>query len=185
MSTEPPDFSILVICTANRCRSPLAEFALRRAARTAGLGWSVGSAGTRAVPGQRADPKAVRILAEDGEDLTDWRTRRVGTEILSRSDLILVMSEVHRAEISMLDPAVLPRTRLLLGFAGQVARLDRSRLSPPDLGPALLAEARGRQGTPESEPLEVADPVGRSRRAFLRCARELETAAADIVFGRR
>lgn len=125
----------------------------------------------------------VRILTDHGEDLSRWRSRRLDGELVDRSDLILVMSEEHRADLAMLNPAALIRTRLLLGFADQVARLDRSSFSA-DLGPELVAGARRVSGRPDPEPLDVADPVGRPRRAFLRCARQVEAAAADIVFGR-
>ncbi len=156
--------SVLVVCTANQCRSPLAEFALRRAAAGAGLGWTVSSAGTRAVSGRGPDRQVSRILTDQGVDLTGWRSRRVDAESIEQSDLILVMSEHHRADIGMLVPSALPRTWLLLEYAA------RARGSDLDSG--------------TSDSFEVADPVGRSRRAFLRCARQLESAAADIVSGR-
>ena len=177
-------FRILTVCTANQCRSPLAEFALRRAADEAGLDWTVGSAGISAFPGQPPDPKVTEILTRAGEDVTGWSSRRVEEDLLSTSDLILVMERSHRSEIAFLQPAVLARTHLLLGFAQRVAEFDRRGTTPDTLGAALL-EAGARQPLqPSAADLEVVDPVGRSRRSFRRCAAELDEAAQLIVTGR-
>ena len=43
-----PHFRVLLVCTANQCRSPMAQFVLQRAVDRLGLDWEIGSAGTRA-----------------------------------------------------------------------------------------------------------------------------------------
>ena len=58
--------SILVVCTGNICRSPIAEGMLRNAiaARFGEAAPDVSSAGTWGVEGAEATPDAVRAAAE-------------------------------------------------------------------------------------------------------------------------
>jgi len=48
MTLSEPSFGVLFVCTANHCRSPIAEHLLRRELASRDLDWSVASAGTRA-----------------------------------------------------------------------------------------------------------------------------------------
>jgi len=68
--TQP---SVLVVCTGNLCRSPLAEALLRRRLQEAGLDADVASAGTAAPPDATPDPKLQRVATEH-----DWTSRRIG-----------------------------------------------------------------------------------------------------------
>ncbi|HHK60522.1 MAG TPA: low molecular weight phosphotyrosine protein phosphatase, partial [Desulfobacterales bacterium] len=56
---------VLFLCTANRCRSPMAEALLIHKLALMGVPTrevAVRSAGTRAVRGQPPDPRVVRLL---------------------------------------------------------------------------------------------------------------------------
>jgi protein-tyrosine-phosphatase len=111
---------ILVVCTANQCRSPMAEALLARRIEEAGLGARLGAAscGTWAKAGMPATPTAIQTMAERGLDIRAHRARVVSAEILLRSALILVMTADHRDAIVAEFPEVGPRLRLLSSFSG-------------------------------------------------------------------
>jgi protein-tyrosine phosphatase len=85
--------SVLFICTANVCRSPMAMGLLR--AKVVALGeagdWCIESAGTWAQPGQLAAVNTRLIVAERGVDLTSHRSRLVTRELLKDFNLTLTM----------------------------------------------------------------------------------------------
>ena len=85
--------SILFVCFANRFRSPLAAaFFSRWLEQTADHGgWSVRSAGTWTKPGLPADIRAIEDASEWGLDIQAHRSQQVDANLLSQSDLVLVM----------------------------------------------------------------------------------------------
>ncbi len=97
-----PQLRILLVCTANVCRSPLAQALLQAQLRSAGLGRrvGVGSAGTRvAAPGRRPDPRVLRMLREAGVPAGRIRARQLSLRLLARQDLVLVMEAAHLGEV--------------------------------------------------------------------------------------
>jgi protein-tyrosine-phosphatase len=90
--------SVLFVCTANRFRSPLAAALLTQALEELGFAkyWQVGSAGTWALPGQPALPRAVSVARRFGIDLSKHCSLRINRQILSGYDLTLVMQASHR-----------------------------------------------------------------------------------------
>jgi protein-tyrosine phosphatase len=112
--------SILVACTANICRSPMAAAILRR--RIAELDLEdqivVFSAGVWAEDGHEASANAVSTLAERGLDLTGHRSRLLTPALLRESDLVLVMEEAHRRSLFHLAPQHLGKVYLLTDADG-------------------------------------------------------------------
>lgn len=73
--------SILFVCLGNICRSPLAEGAMRVAARRAGLEVHIDSAGTGGWHvGNPPDPRAIAIAQDNGIDISGLRARQVARE---------------------------------------------------------------------------------------------------------
>lgn len=87
---------ILVVCTANICRSPVAMVLLRdRLAREGLTGWTVGSAGTWAMEQRGAAHYSRAVMAQVGLDLDDHLARMVDESLLAEADLVLCMEEGH------------------------------------------------------------------------------------------
>jgi protein-tyrosine-phosphatase len=106
---------ILFVCTGNTCRSPLAEAIAKRLLADSGKeNIFVESAGTQAWEGSPASDEALLIGMERDLDLSAHRSRRLTPEIVAGSDLILVMSSAHMAQIRELDPNA--DVHLLAGF---------------------------------------------------------------------
>lgn len=105
--------STLLVCTANICRSPMAEALWRVAAARLGRTLPVFSAGLDALPGQPADLACVELLAERGIDLAGHRARRFTTADARRHELVLVMEPEHQRRIMAAAPMLAGRVHLL------------------------------------------------------------------------
>lgn len=89
---------ILIICTANICRSPVTEALLRDRLYQRGLeDWTVSSAGTWAMQIRGASANSIIVASEYGLDIQDHEARMVKKQHLRESDLVLCM-EVGHAE---------------------------------------------------------------------------------------
>jgi len=82
---------ILMICTGNSCRSPMAE-GLLRGLLAPHPGFEVQSAGTAAPEGMPASPEAVVAARELGIDLTQHRSRRATAALLEAAALVVTMT---------------------------------------------------------------------------------------------
>ena len=90
--------NILFVCTANRCRSPMAErlFLKKLSQYEPGVDhWRVTSAGTWAEDGISPDEKLISVMDEFGIDIRDHQSRMVSRSIIEAQDLILVMEKGH------------------------------------------------------------------------------------------
>lgn len=89
--------TILIVCTANQCRSAMAEGLVKaRLAREGRSGIQVGSAGTWAHPGAPATADAVAVMAERGIDISAHRAREATRALVGEADLVLAMTASHR-----------------------------------------------------------------------------------------
>jgi protein-tyrosine-phosphatase len=87
---------ILVVCTANICRSPVGAALLRERVQQRGLSdWVVSSAGTWAQERRGASQYSVELMAERGLDITDHQAQMIELEHLAAADLVLCMEQGH------------------------------------------------------------------------------------------
>jgi protein-tyrosine phosphatase len=100
--------SILVVCTGNICRSPIAERLLHQQLP----GRIVVSAGIAGLDGYPADSMAEDIAQRHGISLDGHISRKVKRSLLNQSDLILVMELAHLNIITSIAPECRGKTML-------------------------------------------------------------------------
>src|SRR5512133_3699358 len=93
--------SVLIVCTGNVCRSPIAEAALRAALteRFGNRAPAVSSAGTAGWEGSGAVAGSVEAAAERGHDISDHVARMLTPAMVGDADLVLCMAAEHRDAI--------------------------------------------------------------------------------------
>ncbi|MCB0045410.1 MAG: hypothetical protein KDD92_08270 [Caldilineaceae bacterium] len=118
--------SLLFVCTANRIRSPLAEYLFRsKLKQQADLDpadvWQIESAGTWAQPDRPPMASAMSVAAQYGMDISSHRSRSVDAVDLNRFDLILTMETSQRDALRSEFPSAADRIYTLAeaatGFA--------------------------------------------------------------------
>jgi len=109
----------LIVCTANVCRSPMAEAAMRHALAARGVRAELGSAGIDALDDEPAHPLSVAAVAQAGlGDLSTHRSRLISPLMVRNADIVLCMEPLHRKSIVSRAPEAAGRVRLLGHWAG-------------------------------------------------------------------
>lgn len=112
--------SILIVCTANQCRSPVAEALLRRqlAEHESNTPWTVESAGTWAIGARPVHAQMGKVAEEAGLDLSRHRARNVEDLALNSYALILTMEQSHKEALQVEFPQVADRVYQLTEMVG-------------------------------------------------------------------
>ncbi len=140
---------IVMVCTGNSCRSPIAEYLFRQrlaerlgvsVGRLRELGYVVSSAGTGAMFGGSISEHSREELARRGIDASGHRSQPVTVELIQRAERIYTMAPEHRETILAMVPDA----------SGRVLPLD----------PAGA----------------IADPIGGGAEDYRRCAAQIEKA---------
>ena len=181
--------SILVVCTGNICRSPIAEGLLRKAltSRFGAGAPSVSSAGIWGVIGSNATPEAVAAAEERGVDIRNHVARRVSGMPPIDDDLVLGMAREHRDALVDLDERLRDRTFTLKEFVRLVESLPPADDGDPSVSlrgrvaQAAAARADGFSGNPHDE--DVVDPLGLPMQSYRAVAWELDEWIARLVDG--
>lgn len=185
--------SILVVCTGNICRSPMAEGFLRRHLDKRGLGAvDVGSAGTYTRQGAPPSAGAIRAAAERGVDISTHPASPLLREDIEVADLVLGMAAEHREAVRDTIPEADPRTFTLKELVRLLDELPPADHGDGPAGDRLerrLAEAdelrrSGFEGNPLDE--DIADPLGMTLESYRAVAWQLDELCGrmvDEVFG--
>ena len=177
--------SILVVCTGNVCRSPIAEGLLRSAFENRlGAGApDISSAGTMGWSGSGADPNSVEAAAERGVDISDHVARELTTRDIASATLVLGMAGDHARAVVTQEPDAAPRTFTLKELVRLLDALPPA--SGGDVASRVAAadalRASGFAGNPADE--DVPDPLGMPLESFRAVAWELDEWCARLVDG--
>ncbi len=145
---------IVMVCSGNICRSPMAEVLLKAALAEHGVDCiEVHSAGTCALTDLPAVDQSVYVCQEEGLDLSKHRSKPLALDVVRRADMVLVMEKRHLAEIVEALPEAEGKVRLLGSFA----------------------KGRG------ADDAEIKDPFGSSYGAFRQCFDEIKEAVAGLA----
>jgi protein-tyrosine-phosphatase len=166
---------ILLVCTANQCRSPMAEGLLRRLLARAGVGAQVGSAGL--LPGgARATPHAIATMAARSVDISDHVSRTIDPEMVDTTPLVLGMARLHVREACVLYGAPIERTFTLKEVVRRGEQAG-GREADESVAAWLRRVGAGRRTSDlvADDPVDdIADPVGRPRAEYEDTADQLE-----------
>ena len=90
---------LLMICTGNICRSPIAEGLAPVIGKEMGLKVESLSAGTLGLKERPADPKSVKVCSEINIDISNHRSQGITQELVDWATYILVMERRHASHL--------------------------------------------------------------------------------------
>ena len=181
-------FRILIVCTGNICRSPLAVQLLRDRLPAAfpshdTTAVEVTSAGTVAIDGNEMERAAIGEAVRLGiADARSHRARRLLPEQIQRADLVIAMAREHRDAVAAAVPRARRRTFTLVELtrtleavaAGNApVRLDAvgtGTLTAFLLGAVEAAEVSRIQPLGNGHGLDIEDPYRRKASVYRRSA---------------
>ena len=173
---------ILVVCTANRCRSVMVEALLARRLAASGAAGSVRSAGLLRV-GDPPPPEVISAMAAYGLDVAAHRSGVLRGGALSDAQLVLGMAREHVRHAVVADPAAWARTFTLKEL------VRRGQEDGPGVPGESLADwlsrihhGRDRQALLGDSPDDdVPDPIGGPPDAYAATAAQLDDLVGRLV----
>jgi protein-tyrosine phosphatase len=174
--------AVLLLCTANMCRSVMAQAMLTTRLTMRSAPVTVASAGL--LPGgQPPPPEVVSVMATIGLDVAGHRSRQVTGADLGAADLIVGMAREHVRYAAVQSPGCWPRAFTL----GELLRRGEQAgpRAPGEPFGAWLARAAGDRrrrdllGGPHVD--DVPDPYGGPYPAYRAAAVLLDQLTRDLV----
>jgi low molecular weight protein-tyrosine phosphatase len=175
-------FTVLLVCTGNVSRSPMAEL-LFRASVDPAADVAVSSAGVAALVGEPMDRGSASAIGQLGLDPSRHRARQFEPAMAAGADLVLTAERAHREAVLAQVPAALRRVFTIKEFARIAPHL---KAADPREAVEQAAVLRGvvRQPTDPAQD-DVADPHLQSTAVNQRAAAELTVAVRAIAAGLR
>jgi len=204
-------FTVLMVCTGNICRSPVAERLLQAQFEAVGVPAFVHSAGTQSMVGHDMTPEAAHLAEHYGANPGRHRSQQLTELLIARADLILTATREHRGKVVSLHPRASRYTYTLNQFArllptaleslAEPARASRSQVSPaasvevvetPQHNLAtqlrgLVAEVSATRGfsppPPHPDDDDIEDPYRQSAAVYASVGAVINTTVTSITNG--
>ena len=163
----PAEVRIVVLCTANVCRSPMAAALLARRLAELGMTVPVHSAGMTS-SGDPPHPEVISVMALYGIEIASHRSRIVCAADLAPASLVLTMARENLRHAAITEPGAWPRAFTLKEL---IRRGERIGPRPPaePLSRWLSRAHAGRERTSllgDSLDDDVPDPAGGPLRGY-------------------
>jgi len=178
---------ILVVCTANVCRSPIVQRLLERGLEHSvdpdGESWEVSSAGTTPVEAE-VDQATIDAGSRAGLAITGHTRTLLESSLLTQlhPDLVLTMTREHLRAVVAVDPALWPRTFTLKELARKAqAGIGSSATSFDEWRAAMSSGRRAAEMIMPDAADDVDDPYGGPRRGYDDMIAETAAAVGAIL----
>lgn len=184
--------TILLVCTGNTCRSPMAESMLKDLAGRAGKAVEVRSAGVGAMDGYPVSPHAAEVLRRRKLPVPG-PSRSLSAEQIEWADLILAMTSSHKRAIVQRHPEAAGKTYTLKEFSlmGDVS-MDEVAEAERLYTEWQIRQSMGQELSPEEHvrlmelqrkipDFDIADPFGGTLDVYERSANEIGEALRRVV----
>jgi protein-tyrosine phosphatase len=165
--TDPGAAGIVVLCTANVCRSPMAAALLARRLTALGVTVPVRSAGMIG-SGDPPHPEVISVMASYGIQIASHRSRIVCAAELASASLVLAMARDNLRHAAITEPGAWPRAFTLKELIRRGDQIG-PRPSGEPLSSWLSRVHAGRERTSllgDSLDDDVEDPTGGPLRAY-------------------
>lgn len=194
MPAAKAPFTVLMICTGNICRSPMAEQMLIQKAAKEKLPIAVSSAGVMAMTGDPMTPQSADAMTLRGFTPTKHISQDLTPKMLEEADLVLTATLEHRSELARM----LPKAGKYSFTIDEFARLTSFLTADPEfqeefkkkaketreqyLKRAMQEAALLRGMVPTNlDPKDVIDPYGESTKVYSQVAEHIEGSLEIIV----
>jgi protein-tyrosine phosphatase len=167
-------FRLLCMCTANQCRSPMAEVLAANQLMERGVDAVVVSSGMLD-GGKPATNGSVNTMRTRGFDLSLHQSRQIDPDTIGAADLILTMERRHLTAIAELDVDAVVKSFPLKELAelAPIVGWRSTTVSVSDwVRQANALRLPGSVLSRETQ-FDVADPMGGSKRNYAKAADEI------------
>ncbi|HYN37240.1 MAG TPA: hypothetical protein VEV82_09740 [Actinomycetota bacterium] len=175
-------FSILFVCTGNRCRSPYAHAVTQELAPD----WvEIASAGTLDIAGARPPLELRQVADARGVNLSSYRSRPLTQATSEQPDLVIGMSLDHVATSVVNGGASAEKSFTFTEFVRLIETIGPEPSSNPKEAIAIVSAAhdhRTREKTfvPADD---IEDPVGGPRRGYEEMADRIDDLSKRLAAG--
>ena len=182
-----PAFNILIVCTGNICRSPIAEQLLReRLLQVAPDGhFRVRSAGTQALVDRGMTPEALDQSQRYGGAMTNHLARQLTSKLIAHADLVLTATRQHRGDVVSLLPRANRYSYTLTQLARLLAPVAEAGEAPRVTPQTFLTEIAGSlgQSPPPQNPSDddIEDPYRQPHEVYDRVGAAIDNATRIIA----
>jgi protein-tyrosine-phosphatase len=111
--------SVLFVCAANICRSPMAMGLFSAQVLPDASDWQIASAGVFAPAGYPAAQNTLAVLNQRGIDLSQHRSSQITQEMMQTFNLILTMEPGQKEALQIAFPKQALRVYLLTEMIGE------------------------------------------------------------------